>query len=279
MRDGGEKSADRALICAAGLPFVALRTPLARSHATLPLALRGEERHRPLSEGPVAEIDNRRPIKSREAGWAHRAAAALADADADPNLISAASFAFAALGAAMLLGAGMLEIVALRAVLLIGAAACIQLRLVCNLLDGMVAVEHGRGSPAGAIWNELPDRFSDVVLLAAAGYCAAGGGVMLAVETGGLCAALALLTAYIRELGRGLGFAADFSGPMAKPQRMAALTIACAVGALEPLWGWRGQTLMIALIVIALGTALTAYRRTRTLARRLAEKNPEGGNP
>jgi phosphatidylglycerophosphate synthase len=227
----------------------------------------------------VAEIDNRRPIKSREAGWAHRAAAALADANADPNLISAASFAFAALGAAALLGAGMVEIAALRAALLLAAAAAIQLRLLCNLLDGMVAVEHGRGSPTGVIWNELPDRFSDVVLLAAAGYYAAAGGVMLAIETGWLCAALALLTAYIRELGRGLGFAADFSGPMAKPQRMAVLTVACVISALEPLWGWRGQTLMIALVVTALGTAFTTYRRTHTLARRLAETDAGGESP
>jgi phosphatidylglycerophosphate synthase len=227
----------------------------------------------------VAEIDNRRPIKSRQAGWALRAAAALADANASPDLISAASFAFAALGAAMLLGAGMVEIAALRAALLIGAAACIQLRLVCNLLDGMVAVEHRLRSTSGAIWNELPDRFSDVVLLAAAGYCAAGGHILFAVELGWACASLALLTAYLREFGRGLGFAADFSGPMAKPQRMAALTIACVVSAFEPLWGWRGQTLTIALAIIALGTAFTAFRRTRTLARRLADKDTEGGSP
>ena len=33
---------------------------------------------------------------------------------------------------------------------------------------------------------------------------------------------------------------------MAKQHRMAALTVACLVSALlEPLWGWRGQTLMM----------------------------------
>jgi phosphatidylglycerophosphate synthase len=227
----------------------------------------------------MAELDNRRPIKSRGAGWAHRAADALADANASPDLISAASFAFSSLGAALLLGAGMTPLWPLRAAMLLTAAACIQLRLVCNLLDGMVAVEHRLSSPAGAIWNELPDRFSDVVLLAGAGYGAAGGGIMFAVELGWVCASLALLTAYLRELGRGLGFAADFSGPMAKPQRMAALTIACVIGALEPLWGWRGQTLTIALAIVGLGTAFTAYRRTRTLARRLADQKNEGGIP
>jgi len=221
----------------------------------------------------VAEPANRRPIKSREAGWAHWLATRLADADLRPDLISGVSIAFALLGAALLLAAGVTEPAGVRAVLLVGAAAMIQLRLVCNLLDGMVAMEHGRSSPAGALWNELPDRFSDVALLAAAGYSAGTGGLMFAVEIGWICACLALLTAYLRELGRGLGFAADFSGPMAKPQRMAALTIACVISALEPLWGWRGHTLLIALVIIAIGTAITAARRTRTLARRLAERD------
>ena len=227
----------------------------------------------------MAELENRRPIKSRGSGWAHAMAKALADASASPDLISAASVAFAFLGAAFLLLASLTESAGWRAPLLVGAAGCIQLRLVCNLLDGMVAVEHRLGSTSGPIWNELPDRFSDVLLLAAAGYYAASGRMMFAIEAGWLCAALALLTAYLRELGRGLGFPADFSGPMAKPQRMAVLTAACVIGALEPLWGWRGETMMIALVVIAIGAATTAWRRTATLARRLDEKHLEGGNP
>jgi phosphatidylglycerophosphate synthase len=216
--------------------------------------------------------DNRRPIAARGAGWAHWLAARAAGAGASPDLISALSFAFAALGGALLLWAGAIGAPLPRAALLIGAAAAIQLRLVCNLIDGMVAVEHRRGGTAGPIWNELPDRFSDVALLAGAGYGLARSGMALGVEAGWACAALALTTAYVRELGRGLGFAADFAGPMAKPQRMAALTAACLIGAVEPLWGWRGQSLMIGLVVIALGAAATVVRRTRTLARRLAER-------
>jgi hypothetical protein len=50
---------------------------------------------------------------------------------------------------------------------------------------------------------------------------------------------------------------------------MALLTAACLVAAIEPLWGWRGQTLAIALAVIAAGAALTAARRTLGLAARL----------
>jgi phosphatidylglycerophosphate synthase len=225
------------------------------------------------------ELDNRRPIAARGAGWAHRLAKLAADHDVNPDLISAASLAFAALGAVLLLWTGTARLWPLRAAMLVGAAAAIQLRLVCNLIDGMVAVEHDRKGTAGPIWNELPDRFSDVALLAGAGYSVAASGVPFGVGVGWTCAALALITAYLRELGRGLGFPADFSGPMAKPQRMAALTIACLASALEPLWGWRGQTLMIGLGVIALGAAITVARRTRTLARRLAERAGEGETP
>jgi phosphatidylglycerophosphate synthase len=214
---------------------------------------------------------NRRPLKSRDSPAAQRFAAFLASRRASPDLISAFSVAFAVLGGSLLLWGGAAR-GAMRAPPFLGAAVCIQLRLACNLLDGMVAVEHHGGSSAGPIWNELPDRLADVALLACAGYSVAGSHLSGGVVAGWLCACLALMTAYVRELGRGLDFPADFSGPMAKPHRMAALTVACVASAIEPLWGWRGVSLRIALVVIGLGSALTLARRTRTLARRLAER-------
>ncbi len=221
-----------------------------------------------MSETP----ENRRPLKTRGAGWARALAARLGEAGASPDLISATSIAFAMAGAACLLASGVSE-GALRPIFLIGAATCVQLRLLANMLDGMVAVEHGLGSPAGPIWNELPDRIADAFFLVAAGYASADAGIAAGVALGWACAVLAVLTAYVRELGRGLGFAADFSGPMAKPHRMFTLTVTCVVAALEPLWGWSGESLTIGLGIIALGTAWTAARRTRTLARRLKEKS------
>jgi len=216
-------------------------------------------------------LDNRRPLKSRSAGWAKAAAAALARLGVTPDIISAASVGFAVLGAGFFLAAGLSDS-GPRAGMLIGAGVCIQLRLLCNLLDGMVAVEHGRGSTAGPIWNELPDRLADGLFLVGAGYCAWSAGFEAGAPLGWFAACLAVLTAYLRELGRSLGFPADFSGPMAKPHRMAALTATCIVAALEPLWGGKGQVILVGLAVIAAGAAITAARRTRTLARRLAER-------
>lgn len=222
-----------------------------------------------------AELDNRRPLKSRGTGWARGLAAFLASAGATPDLISASSVGFAVVGAGLFLMAGVSS-PGYRAAMLIGAAVCIQLRLLCNLLDGMVAVEHRRGGPAGPIWNELPDRLADALFLVGAGYCAYGAGQHAGAPLGWFAAWLSALTAYVRELGRGLDFPADFSGPMAKPHRMAALTLTAAVSAAEPLWGWNGQTILIGLATIAVGAAGTLGRRTATLARRLEDRQSDG---
>jgi len=74
-----------------------------------------------------------------------------------------------------------------------------------------------------------------------------------------------LLTAYIRALGGTLGLPQNFQGPMAKPHRMAALTTGLLGAALVSPWGLDGLVLLLVLILILLGTGLTAVRRTQTI--------------
>ena len=211
------------------------------------------------------ELDNRRPIKARGAGWAKSSAAGLARLGVSPDAVSTGAIVFAAVGAgAFVYGGRHTGWISLAA--WVAAATCVQLRLVCNLLDGLVAVEHGRGGPAGPIWNELPDRIADGLFLVGAGYGAALAGAGWAEPIGWLAGMLAVLTAYLRELGRGLGLAADFCGPGAKPQRMAILTITGVAAGLAGLVHRGGQTLGVGLTLIALLTALTAARRTLHLA-------------
>ena len=219
----------------------------------------------------MSEVENRRPLKVRDKAWAKAFAAALARAQVKPNHISAMSVVFAALAAGLagLSGwAGALD----RSIMLLLAAGCIQARLLCNLFDGMVAVEHGRGSSAGPIWNELPDRFSDVLLLAGAGYMLAGLDWRMGPSLGWVAAILAVLAAYVRELGRGFGLPADFTGPMAKQQRMAALTAGCLLSAFEPFWNGAGQMMLIVMALIVVGTGWTIARRVANLAAGLKAK-------
>jgi phosphatidylglycerophosphate synthase len=193
-----------------------------------------------------------------------------------PNQISVAGVLFA--GAA---GAALLASTATgpelgpyqRGGLLLVAAAGIQLRLLCNLLDGMVAVEGGRKTKGGEVFNELPDRASDGVLLVCAGYASAAAvGPAWAAALGWAAACLAGLTAYVRAFGASLGTGQDYRGPMAKQQRMAVLTGACLLGMLQP-WtasgAWAAGALAVALAVIVAGSAVTVARRTRRIVAEL----------
>jgi len=202
----------------------------------------------------MAGPDSRRPLGSRDKAWAKALARRLAAGRVSPNQISIASMGFAGLAGLAFFGAGQAE-GAFRGLLLVAAALGCQARLVCNLMDGMVAVEGGKRTADGAFWNEFPDRVSDTLILIGAGY-----GCGLPV-LGWAAAAFAVLTAYVRELGRANGLPADFSGPMAKPQRMAVLTGAAVLALAEPLWGGQGGVLREALWLICVGALATVLRR------------------
>jgi phosphatidylglycerophosphate synthase len=203
----------------------------------------------------------RRPLKTRETSWARALARWLAARRVAPNQISLASIVFAVLGAGAMLAAVFVS-GGMRAGLFVAAAVCIQLRLLCNLLDGMVAVEGGLGSPSGEVYNEVPDRIADPLLIVPAGYAC---GLPFGPELAWMAALLALLTAYIRALGSTLGLAQGFEGPMAKPHRMAAMSVGLIVAALVTPWAYEGPVLMLTLAVILLGAILTAARRTRAI--------------
>jgi phosphatidylglycerophosphate synthase len=208
------------------------------------------------------EPDGRRPIAARSSGFAQKLTQALLKTSVTPNQISVASIGFAALGAAALVHAPAYP--PLYLVAIVG----LQLRLLCNLLDGMVAVEGGRGSPVGALYNEVPDRIADTMLLVAMGYAAGS------ERLGWACALAAALTAYIRVFGGALGQTQDFRGPMAKQHRMALLTGACALALAEAyLWQER-YVLPIAAWIILIGALATCVTRLKAIADRIGREQP-----
>ena len=196
----------------------------------------------------------RRPLRSRHTVWAEWLAQKLARAQVRPNHISLAGMAAAAGAAACLVFGYWLP-----------AAALIQLRLLCNLLDGMVAIEGGLRTPSGEIYNDFPDRLSDAVILVAAGYSVAA--PLWTRELGWGAALTAILTAYVRLLGGASGLAQDFRGPMAKPHRMAVMTLACALAVIDT------RAIPLALAVIVMGSLTTAAVRIRRIVGQLEDRH------
>lgn len=198
----------------------------------------------------------RRPLASRSTRWAGFLATAAVRAGFTADGISVLSLVFAAAGAAgLLLLPGPWN--------LLVCAAGVQLRLLCNLLDGMVAIEGGRKSQVGVIYNEVPDRVADSFFLVALGY---------AIGTpwiGWLGALAAAVTAYIRVLGGTFGLAQDFRGPLAKQHRMAVMTAGLLLGVGEFFWTGGQRVLVAAAWIIAIGAVVTCGTRIHAIARQL----------
>ena len=204
-------------------------------------------------------VPPRRPLKTRQRAWAQNLARLITRAGISPNAISVGSLVFA-VAAGLFLASTARASAPARAWLFLGAAACIQLRLLCNMLDGMVAVEGGKRTVYGEIFNDMPDRFADVAILVGAGYSVAI--VPWGHELGWLAAVLAVITAYIRLLGGSMGVTQYFLGPMAKPHRMALLTAACLLAIVERYIGIAGWTIAGALLIMVAGMLVTCVRRT-----------------
>lgn len=209
---------------------------------------------------------DRRPIASRGTKWANALAKYLSKENISPNQISLISVAFSIFSFIFY------SVAKTNSVVLILAALFIQLRLICNLLDGMVAIEYNKKSIYGNLFNDIPDRFADVFIIMGAGIYAyhSEKSFSYSLELAWGNAILAVLTAYIRVLGASLGTPMFFSGIMAKPQRMALLTITSFLALIPqnsiPFFS-------IALVLMFAGQCITVIQRIRLISIDLKLRN------
>jgi phosphatidylglycerophosphate synthase len=220
-----------------------------------------------------AYTPERRPIATRERACAKFLAGWLADRHVSPNVISVSGM-IAGIAAGMAFALTHVPQLTLGAYLT--AALLMQLRLLANMLDGMVALQSGTGSPVGELYNEVPDRVSDAAILIGAGYATGS-----LPELGYMAACVALFVAYVRAQGKAAGAPQEFCGPMAKPQRMFVLTVAALLAGLSPsswqsFWPeapWAGP-MALGLFVVIVGGAWTAARRLIRIAASLRSTRP-----
>jgi phosphatidylglycerophosphate synthase len=208
---------------------------------------------------------DRRPIRSREHRVWKAIAHGLAMRGVSANAISVVGM-IACIGAGAAL-AGTARCPEWSRALWIAGGVLVQLRLICNMLDGMVAIERGTASPVGELYNEIPDRISDMAALIGLGSAASSDVVL-----GYAAAGLAVFVAYVRAAVRAAGAPSDFRGPMAKQQRMFLVTMAAAFMGFTPMeWQrpfWSDWTVPRAVLAaIVAGCVLTAFTRVLRGAR------------
>ena len=193
-------------------------------------------------------------------------AASLAARGVPPNAISVSSLVLGIAAGVALIATNWSDDLGIRLCWL-ASAGLIQLRLLANMLDGMVAIDSGRASPIGELYNEVPDRVSDTAILIGAGYALGGLPVL-----GYVAAIIAISVAYIRAIGASIGAGNAFHGPMAKPHRMFIMIVVCvycgiAPNTWQPVDVGTGMGIVTgALAVIIVGGGITAVRRLLFIA-------------
>lgn len=208
-------------------------------------------------------MNNRRDVSSRNTLYAKRAATWLARKNISPNAISIMSIVFSLITLVAFYLDSMFYLN--RCFLMLIAIIGIQGRLIMNLLDGMVAIEHNKKSLVGGLYNEFPDRISDTFIIFGSGLMVAN--CQYGMDMAYFAIILSAFTAYIRTLGASLNCQHFYIGPMAKQHRMALITISCIIGI------WYVQIFYIMLIVMNIGLLITCFRRLSKIAKCLKEIN------
>ena len=215
---------------------------------------------------------DRRPLASRQWRLSIVLAAWLARQGVRANAVSTAGM-IAGICAGIALA--LTDHTTIPALAWLAAGVFVQLRLLANLLDGMVAIQSGQASRVGELFNEVPDRVSDAATLIGLGF--AYGSV---AWLGYLAAILAIFVAYVRAAIRVAGGPQDYCGPMAKQHRMFVVTVTALACAVVPLdwqirWAESGWGLpAVALGIISVGCVITVFRRLARGARTLMARTP-----
>lgn len=206
----------------------------------------------------------RRPIKSRTNPLMMKLAKLLAQKNITPNAVSLVSMMPAFIAMISLALWQTPESLTGKIVFLLIALAAIQLRLLCNLIDGMVAIEGGKVTAAGELFNEVPDRVSDTFFFIGLGLSLIAPfnhDLSYGLTLGLLASLFAAFTAYVRVLGVSMGTPAFFSGPFAKQHRMALMSIALIATIIGLFFALTTEFLWIAIIIIIVGSFITTVRR------------------
>lgn len=129
---------------------------------------------------------------------------------------------------------------------------CLVLRLLFNLLDGLLARALAVADPWGEVKNEFGDRLADVAIFLGLGMSGYTDPLLVA-----LALALILCGSYLGILSKAIGGRRLYEGLFGKAERMVSL----AVFSLYPLYSGRLASFNLYLIVAAFAAAVTILQR------------------
>jgi CDP-diacylglycerol--glycerol-3-phosphate 3-phosphatidyltransferase len=167
-----------------------------------------------------------------------------------PDAFTVAGILFAAVAAVGL-------IVGLWPIVLVGLVG----RMAGANLDGAVARARGVSRPVGFVLNEIGDRVSDLLPLAALAYLAFHSGSLVALALGLIALTAASWPTFISLAIAGAGGRRINGGPFGKTERALVVLVAAVALTYLPAAITPSVTLSITSLVIIAGSILTAITR------------------
>ncbi len=164
-------------------------------------------------------------------------------------------FTYGALALSALAGAAFFLAATNRAWLL-AVPLCAALRLIFNLLDGLIARAQNSADAWGEAKNEFGDRAADALIFSALGLSG-----YVDARIGLLALVLILLVSYLGILGKAIGGARVFGGVFGKGDRMISLSLFTAY----PFFTGDLSSYNFYLGVAALAATLTIIQRLRVI--------------
>ncbi|NJL94437.1 MAG: CDP-alcohol phosphatidyltransferase family protein [Anaerolineae bacterium] len=134
------------------------------------------------------------------------------------------------------------------------------LGLPLDALDGATARARGPARPFGAFLDSTLDRYADALMLGSLALHYAQTGALWLVGLAIVALHGALTVSYTRARAEGLGIACEV-GWFSRLERLAVLLIALPLNALDE------RSLNVALIILAVGTQITALQRILYVAK------------
>ncbi len=136
------------------------------------------------------------------------------------------------------------------------AIPCLLVRLLFNLMDGLVAREIGLANAWGEVKNEFGDRIADLIIFSGLAF-----GGYADTRLVGLALALVLCISYLGILGKALGGPRVYGGLFGKGDRM----ISLALFSFYPLFSANLKSYDIYLGLAILAAGITIFQRLRSI--------------
>lgn len=133
---------------------------------------------------------------------------------------------------------------------------CVLVRLLLNLMDGLVAREIGLASAWGEVKNEFGDRVADTAIFLGLGF-----GGYAEVRLAALALALILCVSYLGLLGKAVGGSRVYRGVFGKGDRM----ISLALFTLYPLFSGNLTSYNWYLALAVVAATVTIIQRLRII--------------